>query len=284
MSNINFKYDYPYVGYGKKGRFQYKWSESRVTLNRCYTYPLLFNTAVPGCSHITMDIEIENTGSGTVLGRSWDFYIYRQNYGWYEVCSFTLPDDGKYTIDTDISNYTITQIACVPSSNPGSGRTWSTWYGITKLTITENITLSELDNDKYFYGVFPNNYGVQKQPSKVFVNIDGTLKKATAVYVNVEGTLKQVPMLLSAEIKTDSETMKVYKFTPTTDGNYTIKVNRKSGDHEIRLYDSGFKFMTDSYFYERSLALTAGSVFYISVTHYYNADASESTLQIFKED
>ena len=93
MANINFKYDYPYVGYGEKGRFQYQWSESRTTLNRCYTYPLLFNTAVPGCSHITMDIEIENTGSGTVLGRSWNFYIYRQNYGWYEVCSFTLPDD-----------------------------------------------------------------------------------------------------------------------------------------------------------------------------------------------
>ncbi len=138
-----------------------------------------------------------------------------------------------------------------------------------KLTITENIILSELDNDKYFYGVFPNNYGVQKQPSEVFVNIDGMLKKATAVYANVDGTLKQVPMLLSAEIKTDSETMKLYKFTPTTGGNYTIKVNRKSGDHEIRLYDGNFKPMTDSYFYSQSFALTAVSVFYISVTHYY---------------
>ena len=78
--------------------------------------------------------------------------------------------------------------------------------------------------------------------------------------------------------------MKVYKFTPTTAGNYTIKVNRKSGDHEIRLYDSGFKPMTDSYFYSQSFALTAGSVLYISVTHYYSADASESTLQIFKEE
>jgi hypothetical protein len=284
MATVNFTYDYPYAGYGEDGRFQYQWSESRTTLNRCYTYPLLFNTAVPGCSHITMDIEIENTGSGTVLGRSWDFYIYRQNYGWYEVCSFTLPDDGKYTIDTDISNYTITQLACVPSSNPGSSRTWSTWYNIKKLTITENITLSELDNDKYFYGVFPNHYGIEKRPSEVFVNIDGTLKKATAVYANVEGSPASVPTLLSSEIKTDSETMKLYKFTPTIDGNYTIKVNRKSGDHEIRLYDSDFKPMTDSYFYERSLALTAGSVFYISVTHYYGADASESTLQIFKED
>lgn len=104
------------------------------------------------------------------------------------------------------------------------------------------------------------------------------------MYANIEGTLVSVPTLLSAEIKTDSETMKLYKFTLNTDGNYTIKANRKSGDHEIRLYDSGFKLMTDSYFYERSLALTVGSVFYISVTHYYNADASESTLQIFKEE
>ena len=42
MANINFKYDYPYIGFGEKGRFQYQWSESRTILNRCYTYPLLF--------------------------------------------------------------------------------------------------------------------------------------------------------------------------------------------------------------------------------------------------
>ena len=78
--------------------------------------------------------------------------------------------------------------------------------------------------------------------------------------------------------------MRVYEYTSTTDGNYTIKVNRKSGDHELRLYDSEFNPMTDSYFYERSLALATGSVLYISVTHYYSADASESTLQIFKEE
>ena len=135
MATVNFTYDYPYAGYGEDGRFQAQWSESRKTLNGCYTYPMVFNTAVPGCKHIKMNVEIENTGSGTVLGRSWDFFVYRQSNGWYEVCSFTLPDDGKYTIDTDISNYTITQIACVPSSNPGSSRTWSTWYGIVQLTI-----------------------------------------------------------------------------------------------------------------------------------------------------
>ena len=44
---------------------------------------MVFNTAVPSCKHIKMQIEIENTGSGTVLGRSWDFFVYRQSYGWY---------------------------------------------------------------------------------------------------------------------------------------------------------------------------------------------------------
>ena len=50
---------------------------------------------------------------------------------------------------------------------------------------------------------------------------------------------------------------------------------------ENHSYDSEFKPMTDSYFYSQSFLLTAGSVFYISVTHYYSADASESTLLIF---
>ena len=115
------------------------------------------------------------------------------------------------------------------------------------------------------------------------MNVDGALKKATAVYANVGGTLTPVPTLLSSEIKTETEQMRVYKFTPTADGNYTIKVKRTTGDHEIRLYDSDFKPMTESYFYQQSFALSAGSVLYISVTHYYSAEASESTLQIYKE-
>lgn len=73
MATVNFTYDYPYAGYGEDGRFQAQWSESRKTLNGCYTYPMVFNTVVPSCKHIKMQIEIENTGSGTVLGRSWDF-------------------------------------------------------------------------------------------------------------------------------------------------------------------------------------------------------------------
>ena len=70
MATVNFTYDYPYAGYGEDGRFQAQWSESRKTLNGCYTYPMVFNTTVPGCKHIKMNVEIENTGSGTVHGRS----------------------------------------------------------------------------------------------------------------------------------------------------------------------------------------------------------------------
>ena len=80
MATVNFTYDYPYTYHNKeKGRFTWAFSESRVTLNGCYTYPIQFHSSIPCCSHITCHIEIENTGSGTVLGRSWDFYIYRDS-------------------------------------------------------------------------------------------------------------------------------------------------------------------------------------------------------------
>lgn len=284
MAYINFKYNYPYCGYGEKGRFQYQWSESRKTLNGSYTYPLLFNTTVPSCSHIKMDIEIENTGSGTIMGRSWDFMVCKSNGSWVDIKTFTLPSDGKYTIDCDIPSYNISQIACVPTSNPGSSREWTSWYDIQEMTITENITLSELNNDKYFYGVFPNYYGLSKTPVEIYANIDGTLKKAAGINVNVDGVLVSLPKMLTAELKTSSETMAIYKFTALENASYTIKTVRTSGDHEIRLYDSNFTPMTNSYFYSQSFAFTAGSVFYITLTHYYNADASESTLQIYKED
>ena len=284
MATVNFTYDYPYVGYGEDGRFQAQWSESRKTLNGCYTYPMVFNTAVPNCKHIKMEIEIENTGSGTVLGRSWDFFVYRQSYGWYEVCSFTLPSDGKYTLDTDISNYTITQIACVPSSNPSSSRTWNTWYGIEQLAITETVTVNELTTGTFQYGVFANCYGLEQKLTEVYANIDGTLKQATDVLVNIDGTLVSLPQVQSAYLKTDTECMTVYGFTPTVSGTYRIKQKKISGDHEIRLYGSDFTPLYDGYFYDRSFDLTAGTLYYISVTHYYTADTSESYLQIYKED
>ena len=283
MATVNFTYDYPYAGYGEDGRFQAQWSESRKTLNGCYTYPMVFNTAVPQCKHIKMNVEIENTGSGTVLGRSWDFFVYRQSYGWYEVCSFTLPDDGKYTIDRDMPGYTITQIACVPSSNPGSSRTWNTWYGIEQLTITETVTVNELTTGTFQYGVFANYYGLEQKLTEVYANIDGALKQATDVLVNIDGSLISLPQVQSAYLKTTSDAMTLYGFTPSVSGSYRITQKKISGDHEIRLYGSDFTPLYDGYFYDRSFDLVAGTLYYITVTHYRGAGTSESYLQIFKE-
>ena len=218
-----------------------------------------------------------------MLGRSWDFFVYRQSYGWYEVCSFTLPDDGKYTIDTDISNYTITQIACVPSSSPGSSRTWNTWYGIEQLTITETVTVNELTTGTFQYGVFANYYSLEQKLTEVYANIDGALKQATDVLVNIDGSLVSLPQVQSAYLKTTSDSMTLYGFTPSVSGTYKITQKKISGDHEIRLYGSDFTPLYDGYFYDRSFDLVAGTLYYITVTHYRGADTSESYLQVYKE-
>lgn len=279
---ISFKYDYPYCGYGENARYGNQWSASRITLNGSYTYPMVFNNIVPGCSHIKIEVEVENTGSGTVFNRSWDFMVYRQSYSWVDIHTFTMPSDGLYTIDCDIPNYNITQFAVVPSSNPGSSRTWSSWFGVEQLTISENVTTVDLLAGEFVYGVFPNRYGITKNPSEAFLNIGGTLTKAKDILVNVDGSLVSIPKVYSGYFKSPSEQMKVYEFTPGETANYMITQKRVSGDHEIRLYDSNFNPITNGYFYSQAFALTGGSLYYISVTHYYYAAESESWLQIYK--
>ena len=124
---------------------------------------------------------------------------------------------------------------------------------------------------------------MEQKLTEVYANIDGTLKQATDVLVNIDGTLVSLPQVQSAYLKTDTECMTVYGFTPTVSGTYRIKQKKISGDHEIRLYGSDFTPLYDGYFYDRSFDLTAGTLYYISVTHYYTADTSESYLQINKE-
>lgn len=284
MATLSFTYDYPYCEYGETGKYQYVWSESRTKLNGSYTYPLVFNNTVPSCSHITMEVEVENTGAGSVFGIRWDFMVKRSSGSWTDILTFTMPSDGKYTIDCDISNYTITQIAVVPTSNPGSSRTWSIWYGITKLTIKENLTLVELVTNQFQYGVFVNRYGLTQTLNEVYANIGGTLKPATAILVNINGSLVTLPPVYSAHISTSSESTLVYKFTPSSTGTYQIRRKKLSGDHEIRLYSDDFEELSDGFFYNKSISLTAGTLYYITVTHYYNeTDTSESYLQIYKE-
>ena len=62
---------------GLKESLKLFWSENRKKLNGSYTYPMVFNEAVPMCSHIKVDIEIENSGSVNIFGRTWDFMVNR---------------------------------------------------------------------------------------------------------------------------------------------------------------------------------------------------------------
>lgn len=284
MANVSFRYDYPYCVQNEKARFGARWAESSTTLNGCTTYPMVFNNTVPGCRHMKVNIEIENTGSGTVLGRSWDFMIRKSSGGWSDLKTFTMPSDGIYTVDCDVSGYNITQIACVPSSNPGSSRTWNSWFSIEQLTITESVPLEELSTGTFLYGFFPNRAGVSQKVSEVFVNVGGVLQPVTDVLVNIGGTLTSVPPVHSAYLKTTSEKMTLYGFTPSDSGTYKICQKKLSGDHEIRLYSEDFEELSDGFFYNKSISLAAGTLYYITVTHYYNeTEESESYLQIYKE-
>ena len=284
MANVSFRYDYPYCGQNEKAKYGSHWGENSIKLNGCNTYPMVFNNTVPTCRHLKVNIEIENTGSGTVLGRSWDFMIRKSSGSWSDLKVFTMPSDGKYTVDCDVSGYSITQIACVPSSDPSSGRTWNSWISVEQLTITESVPLEELSTGRFVYGVFPNYSGVKQQVNEVSVNIDGVLKPATDILVNIGGTLTSIPPVHCAYLKTTSEKMTLYGFTPSASGTYKICQKKLSGDHEIRLYNKDFEDLSDGYFYSKSVSLTAGTLYYITVTHYYNeTDTSESYLQIYKE-
>ena len=280
---ISFKYDYPYCGYSDTAKYGNQWAESRTTLNGCYTYPMEFNNTVPGVRHMKIEVEVENTGSGTIYGRSWDFMVYRQSYGWVDILTFNMPNDGLYTIDTDIPNYNIAKFAVVPTSNPGSSRTWDSWFGVEQLTITESVTTADLLTGDFQYGIFPNYYGISQRVNEVYVNMGGVLTKAKDIMINIDDTLVSLPKVYSGYFKSTSEQMKVFEFTVPTDGVYRIQQKWISGDHELRLYDSSFNQISDGYFYSQAFALNGGSLYYISVTHYcYNTNTGESYLQIYK--
>lgn len=280
---ISFKYDYPYRGYKANAKYGNQWASSRTTLNGCNTYPMLFNNTLPKCTHMKISVEVINTGSGTIYGISWDFMVYRQSYGWTDIHTFTMPTGGIYTIDCDLPSYNITQFAVVPSSNPGSSRSWESWFGVERLTITETVTTADLTTGEFQYGIFPNRYGITQSISEIYVNIGGTLTKSKDILVNVDGVLVSLPKVYSGYFQSATEQMKVFEFTPMDTANYMITQKRISGDHEIRLYDSGYNQISDGYFYNQAFALTGGSLYYAAVTHYYSASASESWLQIYKQ-
>ena len=208
---ISFKYDYPYCGYSDTAKYGNQWAESRTTLNGCYTYPMEFNNPVPGVRHMKIEVEVENTGSGTIYGRSWDFMVYRQSYGWVDILTFIMPNDGLYTIDTDIPNYNITKFAVVPTSNPGSSRTWDSWFGVEQDYYRKRNNRGFIDG-RFQYGIFPNRYGITQRVNEVYVNMGGVLTKAKDIMINID-TLVSLPRFIRGTLRSTSEQMKVFEFT-----------------------------------------------------------------------
>ena len=285
METIHFTYDYPYIYYSEEGngRFTWQWASSRFTLNGCYTYPLVFRNQLPKCSHINLDLEITNTGSGSVLGLRWDLKACRGSSVWYTAMQFTLPNDGHIILDCDIGNYNISQLAFVPSSNPGSSRAWEVSCTLNRVTITESLEEHELTTGKYQYGIFPCRYGLTQVVTEVYANTGGALVPVTGILANIDDELVPIPPVYSAHLKTSAESTTLYRFSPPEDGTYRIKRKWLSGDHEIRLYDSTFHPLHEDYFYSESFDLDQGSLYYITLSHYYTAEESESYLQIYKE-
>jgi len=284
MATIEVTYDYPYPGYGDNGRFQTYWEEEQISLNGSHTYPMCFNNPVPKCTHLKINIEITNTGSGTIYERNWDFLVHKKNGTWITVETFTLPDTGLYTIDCDINALDIDKIAVVPTSNPGTSRTWENWYEIKQITLTENLVIHDLQKGMFQYGVFVNYGGVSEQLNEVYVNVGGKLVQATDILVNVDGKLISLPTVDSAHNYSTTDTPILYTFMPTESGRYMVRRKKVSGDHELRFYDTGFNILHGNYFYEKSFELTANKLYFILVTHYPSEEeASESYLQIYKE-
>lgn len=285
MATMEVTYDYPWPGYGEKGRFQTYWAETQSSLNGSHTYPMCFNNYVPGCKHLKIKVQITNTGSGSIYGISWDFMVHKNNGTWFDIETFTLPDTGEYTVDCDIDDLDIDMIAFVPASNPGTSRTWENWYEIQQITLTENLVIHDLQKGMFQYGVFVNYYGFSEQLNEVYANVDGNLIQATDILVNVGGNLISLPTVDSAHNYSTNDKPILYSFMPQINGKYTIRTKKISGDHELRLYDTGFNKLQDNYFYEKSVELKAGTLYFITVTHYPGEDeASESYLQIYKEE
>lgn len=285
MATIEVTYDYPYPGYGDKGRLQAQWSETQKTLNGSHTIPMCFNNTVTGCKHLKIKVEINNTGSGTILGINWDFFVCTANGTWHYIETFILPENGEYILDCDIDNLDVIQVAFVPTTNPGTSRTWENWYEIQQITFTENLVINDLENGMFQYGVFVNYYGLKKQLNEVYANVDGTLIQATDILVNVGGKLIALPTVDSAYNYSNNDKPILYAYMPPTNGKYTIRTKKIAGDHELRLYDTGFNKMHDNYFYERSFELESNKFYFITVTHYPGEnEASESYLQIYKEE
>ena len=285
MATVNFVYNYPYCGGGEEPRFGCSWQDSSVRLNGCNVHPKVFNQMVPGCRFIQLEMGITNSSGASVTNRNWDLYILQSTGTWRKVTTFFLPESGEYILDCDIDNRSFTKFAVVPSSNPSSYTEWSIWCVVTKLTITEKLEVYTLSTGTYFAGVMVSRSGVGHEITEVFVNHNGALTRATDVLINVNGTLKSVVPVYSSGVCSSTDLPCLFSFTPAVSGTYRITNKRYTGDHEIRFYNADFSPVGgEEYFYDESFELTAGTLYYITLTHFcYEDEQSESDLQIYKE-
>ena len=284
MATVNLTYNYPHGGFEGNGRFRHVWASYQITLNGNYTHAMVFNTIVPKCSHIEVYVFAKNI-SGAVMNISWDFYVYRANYGWVLAKQFTMPADGWCTIECDLANIDITQFACVPSNRQSSSYQWSTYFEVLRMTVTETLTVNDVYTGTFQYGVFVNHYGVDALLNEVFANIGGSLKRATNILVNMENQLVPITPVYSAYLKTETDLPVVYKFVPGSSGTYKIKNSEVVGKQTIMLFDSGLNSLSEYPFYSDSFNLTGGNVYYIAKIHMYSDSYTESEtyLQIYKE-
>lgn len=283
MAKIDFEYEYPFCFYDDEyGRFTTYWSDSRRTFNSCYTTPMLFHQTVPKCKRMTVLIEIEDVVGSRVLGRQWDFFVWRSNNSWTEMMSFDMPESGIAEFECDMKGYDIKGFAAVPSSNPGTGSSWSMYHSVERLVLTENLEVYETETGKFQYGVFANRYGLKQQLNEVYVNL-GELVPATDILVN-KGELVSLPTVTHAHVLTESECATVFAFTPQTTAKFTMKSKDITEHHSFHVYDSSFNKLDGGYATKKYFNLLAGNLYYIVAFHPYDLlSTCESYIQIYKE-
>jgi len=289
---VNFQYKYPYGVWSANSRFRVDYDTSQTYLSGNYTYPLSFQTNYPYVVKMKVTLYAENNVGTSILNRSWYLYLYNGS-SWYTILTFTMPQTGttpqgkaygEYVWEGNVGYSGVRKFAAVPTAQMSTGTTWTNGITIEEMTIQESVTTVDLTTNNYFT-VFPNYGGVAQRPTQIYANIGGTLTVAKNVYANIGGALTELPPAYNgAYTTTVPDNYRVYEFTPPSTGTYKIQVERKSGDHEARLYNSAFTDMNGgNYFYDGSFALTGGSLYYIMLTHYVgNTSTSDSLIFITK--
>lgn len=280
-------YWYPFIGYwGNSYKYGLKYDENSILLSGNYTYPTVSKTQIPNVSRFRVSVSVLSQYTGP-FNRQW--YIYGcTSSGWEVLHTYTLPkytdngadatSGGRYsaTIKLDISlssKKNIQKIATVPTSNIGSGVTWSLALNIEKVEITENIAEIFLTTSNRFCGLFTKTsiQSLNKQPVEVQVNINENLVSATNILVNVVGELVPLLKMKTCDfIATEKEQIGVITFSPSKSCSYSINTYTQSapsvtGDGAyFWICDSDMKTLTDISM-SGNVSLEKGKTYYIFV-------------------